>query len=1021
MKSNRMNIWHKFAAYSCCLFLGIILVLLFPLNVKAEPDYGKEIIMISMGDSYSSGEGIPDFYGPDTVEKKVEDEDWLAHRSTKSWPGQLKLSGLEKEMKEYRVDLKNKEDSQGKAGKWYFVASSGALTENIFDKEQNKPYRKKDGKKTYTKEEKLLPVQGDIFNDITEEVDYITLTLGGNDVGFTDVVKSSVENVSYAEPNGLANLFIKAWTNFYKDNDSISSRLYDIYTRLGEETGKKGNIIVAGYPQLLDPAGGRVFFKLGFNEKDAKYINRNVSLFNDAIEQVVLNVQKGEGVNIFFVSVEDIFMDHRAYADKPYINKVMLLSRKDDLIDYDDKIEDAHNASAYSMHPNEKGAQAYAACVQDTIDWIEAGKPDITVSGQVIDKNDQPVRDLTVVIETAKAKKEVFRGTTNENGEFSGDIKLIRQDEEGKQDLRIIVSNEDGFLIDTSVQRKIEYGNNNLGKIKLDNYEGTMVVETDNHETTDKDAIAAMYKQTIADYDKMMYEGQLYYREKYGDTYTEADRYTYYTIVDIDGNGVDELILRFDPERYEKHVTNIDSGYGESTYVYTVKDGKVVNVLMPEMSSQGFTPNTNHLGFTKIYKGTNLINRGYDHSPMDDVFYSYQDGVLSDTPVAEITRGDGSGIINGKTATKEECEETYNRLSNGDEGYELQLYEREIDADSTADNTSGLIDEYIQFIKAKNNGSDYQNYIIYDIDKDGYPELLILVTIPEERRSVYEIYSYKSGSFEYQTQCKNCLPHIPAAYASYPNGNGMIAHFSFRGAEGVTLLSLNGHEMVDESLYLEKTEVHPTQYYLDEYDQIYADSYGHKNYLNHQFYVGEATSPYCDGSYLLGQSAMDDFTAVYEAFGVSKEDDVIINEDEINEAESTEDEIDMYNYRGANIWELGEMLGDTTPGDGDGIILGGHGFTVGAGGASWSDQTAVTNYIYMSPKAEYPFGGIYVGEPLSSAEEKIGTLGFELYEDGYQKTGNPWRTYRMGNEEISIHWLDDGTLQDLAWRIAQSR
>ena len=75
-------------------------------------------------------------------------------------------------------------------------------------------------------------------------------------------------------------------------------------------------------------------------------------------------------------------------------------------------------------------------------------------------------------------------------------------------------------------------------------------------------------------------------------------------------------------------MTNIDSGYGESTYVYTVKDGKVVNVLMPEMSPQGFTPNTNHLGFTKIYKGTNLINRGYDHSPMDDVFYSYQDGVL---------------------------------------------------------------------------------------------------------------------------------------------------------------------------------------------------------------------------------------------------------------------------------------------------------------------------------------------------------------------------------------------------------
>ena len=188
-------------------------------------------------------------------------------------------------------------------------------------------------------------------------------------------------------------------------------------------------------------------------------------------------------------------------------------------------------------------------------------------------------------------------------------------------------------------------------------------------------------------------------------------------------------------------------------------------------------------------------------------------------------------------------------------------------------NQEEIIEQYKTFIQSQNTGNDYQNYIIYDIDKDGYPELLILTTIPEERRSVYEIYSYKSGSFEFKTQCKNCLPHGPAAYASYPNGNGMIAHYSFRGAEGVILLSLNGYEMQEEQLYLERIEEHPTQFYLDEYDPIYADSYNHNNYLNHQFYVGEAASPYCDGSYMLGQSAMDDFTAVYEAFGVKEDAD----------------------------------------------------------------------------------------------------------------------------------------------------
>lgn len=414
-----------------------------------------------------------------------------------------------------------------------------------------------------------------------------------------------------------------------------------------------------------------------------------------------------------------------------------------------------------------------------------------------------------------------------------------------------------------------------------------------------------------------------------------------------------------------------------------------------------------------------------DEEKVDDVIFLNQMlincRIRGEYSVYSILASDAGLLSWAGVKTKEKALDAYNRqttvLSNIEKRLtEISYKDSKVRKKSEgSDNQDEIIEQYKTFIQSQNTGNDYQNYIIYDIDKDGYPELLILTTIPEERRSVYEIYSYKSGSFEFKTQCKNCLPHGPAAYASYPNGNGMIAHYSFRGAEGVILLSLNGYEMQEEQLYLERIEEHPTQFYLDEYDPIYADSYNHNNYLNHQFYVGEAASPYCDGSYLLGQSAMDDFTALYEAFDTSKEVEVDTSEDDMNEPESTEDEIDMYNYCGANIWEVGEMLGDSTPGDGDGIILGGHGFTVAAFGASWSDSAAVTNYIRMSPDAEYPFGGIYVGEPLSSAEEKIRNLGFELYEDGYQLTGNPWRKYRSETEEISIHWLDDGTLQDLAW------
>ncbi len=80
-----------------------------------------------MGDSYSSGEGIEPFYGQDeSIENRVKNPDWLAHRSTKSWSSRLKVDGLDGTLSNYKDE------------NWFFVAASGAVTENLkkkFDKD----------------------------------------------------------------------------------------------------------------------------------------------------------------------------------------------------------------------------------------------------------------------------------------------------------------------------------------------------------------------------------------------------------------------------------------------------------------------------------------------------------------------------------------------------------------------------------------------------------------------------------------------------------------------------------------------------------------------------------------------------------------------------------------------------------------------------------------------------------------------------------------------------------------------
>ena len=110
------------------LLTMVMIISCFVVNVNAAEDEDKkndQLIVVSLGDSYSSGEGIPPFIGQEKkLKDRVKDQNWLAHRSTQSWPSQLVIEG--KRMAKYNADFFDSDDC-----KWYFRASSGALTEHL--------------------------------------------------------------------------------------------------------------------------------------------------------------------------------------------------------------------------------------------------------------------------------------------------------------------------------------------------------------------------------------------------------------------------------------------------------------------------------------------------------------------------------------------------------------------------------------------------------------------------------------------------------------------------------------------------------------------------------------------------------------------------------------------------------------------------------------------------------------------------------------------------------------------------
>lgn len=316
-------------------------------------------VIVSLGDSYSSGEGIEPFYGQEEeMAVKCQNPDWLAHRSEKSWPGLLTLPGVSGTMSEHRGE------------NWFFTAATTAETDQLFllTAEETAAGMTAEKKREYRRDgisgTGILPPQLDVFDELDErglKADYVTVTIGGNDIGFQSLIKlAMVEYVTIGAgkaPEEKADLILDE----YYRKPGVRAKIKRAYTDIAARAGDQAYIIVAGYPRLLEPGKKKATL---FTEKSIQIMNRTADLFNQELRSIVEEC-RGEGMNICFVPVDGAFEGHGAYADDPWINPVLIGSRKQDL-------KQMMPASYYSMHPNEEGAQAYAACVQEEINRHEA-------------------------------------------------------------------------------------------------------------------------------------------------------------------------------------------------------------------------------------------------------------------------------------------------------------------------------------------------------------------------------------------------------------------------------------------------------------------------------------------------------------------------------------------------------------------------------------------------------------------------------------------------------------------------
>lgn len=321
-----------------------------PFDLNPGPPVKAGRHYVALGDSFSSGEGNPPF-----LAGSATDTDGC-HRSYDGYP-----------------ELLNG-DSSLNITDFAFVACSGATRHDIqfgFQTESSQ------------------------LGGLSATTDLVTLSVGGDDVGFADVLKACAtgagpslfrthgnadcQNTPATNPDTGAKTKLDGRENaliadLATDSTSYcetlsgfvpcARRLAGLYYDIAQASGKNVHILVLLYPHLFSNNPGKNGCDAGstvkFSQKNVKWLNSGVDLVDDQILREV-NVAHTAGVNVTAVDPRPLFNDdshgaspggHGICTKQPWIYGVKLRGA---------------NPAPYSFHPKPSGQQAFARAVTAAI------------------------------------------------------------------------------------------------------------------------------------------------------------------------------------------------------------------------------------------------------------------------------------------------------------------------------------------------------------------------------------------------------------------------------------------------------------------------------------------------------------------------------------------------------------------------------------------------------------------------------------------------------------------------------
>ena len=275
---------------------------------------------VAMGDSFSSGEGAGD-YDPPTDRDDRGFADWMD--SHLWWPGDREPkyhNGCHRSGNAYGQIVAGSNDFAGGSS---FVACSGAQINEL-----THPNGGQTGESA----------QEDALGDDTS---LVTFSIGGNDLGFADILTDCVLDGSTCEEKNEA--------TFQRRLVAKERELVDTYRRIRAKA-PHARIIVVGYPRLFPADPSNSYRNLLFAD-DQRWMNAKA----DELDAMLQRAARESGADVELVDPREAFAGHGIGSDDPWFNDLSVQANGFSPVD------------PGSFHPDAAGQRALAQLVQEQL------------------------------------------------------------------------------------------------------------------------------------------------------------------------------------------------------------------------------------------------------------------------------------------------------------------------------------------------------------------------------------------------------------------------------------------------------------------------------------------------------------------------------------------------------------------------------------------------------------------------------------------------------------------------------